>query len=166
MFVPPLARLGSIDVLRLWGSATDAAIKATMVMEDAGETNAGFQPYRVWVCEDVLRPDGRHGTSLLFWECRRHLWRQESHPGGVEVGGGAGEGVAPPGQGAPQLLGGRGGDRAGRVTQHRHRESHQREGGQAVQALQEESLLRVQDERAAGQRQRQRQEQARGEQDV
>ena len=107
MFVPPLARLGSIDVLRLWGSATDAAIKATMVMEDAGETNAGFQPYRVWVCEDVLRPDGRHGTSLLFWECRRHLWRQESHPGGVEVGGGAGEGVAPPGQGAPQLLGGR-----------------------------------------------------------
>ena len=53
-----------------------------------------------------------------------------------------------------------------RVTQHRHRESHQREGGQAVQALQEESLLRVQDERAAGQRQRQRQEQARGEQDV
>ena len=51
-----------------------------------------------------------------------------------------------------------------RVTQHRHRESHQREGGQAVQALQEES--RVQDERAAGQRQRQRQEEARGEQDV
>ena len=106
-----------------WGSVTDAAIKATMVLEDAGETNARFQPYRVRDCEDGRRPDGRHQPP--FRECRRHLWHQESHPGGAEVGGGAGEGVAPPGQGAPQLLGGRGGDIVGRVTQHRPRESHQ-----------------------------------------
>ena len=137
-----------------------------MVLEDAGETNARFQPYRVRDCEDGRRPDGRHQPP--FRECRCHLWRQESHPGGAEVSGGEGEGVAPPGPGAPQLLGGPGGDRVGRVTQHRnqrHRESHQREGYQAVQALQEEAG-RVQDEHAASQRQSQRLEEARGEQDV
>ena len=86
-----------------------------MVLEDTRETNAGFQPYRVWDCEDGRRPDGRHQPP--YRECRR----QESRTGGAEVGGGAGEGVAPPGQGAPKLLSGRGGDgdRVGRVTQHR-----------------------------------------------
>merc|ERR1719410_1135814 len=55
-----------IDVLRSGGSAVEAATKATMVLEDAGETNAGFGSNLTESGTVEMDAGLMDGSSLLF----------------------------------------------------------------------------------------------------
>merc|ERR1719410_3390084 len=55
-----------IDVLRAGGSAVEAATKATMVLEDAGETNAGFGSNLTESGTVEMDAGLMDGSSLLF----------------------------------------------------------------------------------------------------
>jgi len=55
-----------VDVLRAGGSAVEAATKATMVLEDAGETNAGFGSNLTEAGTVEMDAGLMDGSSLLF----------------------------------------------------------------------------------------------------
>ena len=104
-----------------------------MVLEDAGETNAGFGSNLTESGTVEMDAGLMDGSSLLFGSVGAISGVKNPILVAQKLVEEQGKGLLPLGRVPPNFLVG---GRMGRVTQHRDRESHQREGGRPQAARQ------------------------------